>query len=97
MPLFFFLSGFLFKAKPPGQYFKRKLIHLILPYLAYLLLFTFPAIFGFIKNVIFEGRSDLLSFYLNIFLKISIRRTVVNWSNTCFLVYAMPVFYSANI
>lgn len=39
MPLFFFLSGFLHRAQPSyGVYAKRKAIHLLLPYVAFMLL-----------------------------------------------------------
>jgi polysaccharide biosynthesis protein PslL len=38
MPLFFFLSGYLFKPNPDlKQYFKKKVYHLLLPYTAFLI------------------------------------------------------------
>src|SRR5579883_388022 len=39
MPLFFFLSGFLHRVQPdPGGYAKRKAIHLLIPYVSFMLL-----------------------------------------------------------
>jgi fucose 4-O-acetylase-like acetyltransferase len=43
MPLFFFLSGYLFNKKTNlVQYFKDKFVHLLIPYLAFLLILYFP-------------------------------------------------------
>ncbi len=39
MPLFFFIGGFLYSSKYDNQvYFKRKIVHLIVPYIAFILL-----------------------------------------------------------
>ena len=37
MPLFFFLSGYLHKPQPGGPYARRKAIHLLVPYVSFLL------------------------------------------------------------
>ena len=43
MPLFFFISGYLLKPTTDyKKYLKRKIIHLLLPYLAFLLLILIP-------------------------------------------------------
>lgn len=50
MPLFFLISGYLFKRRDTKTLIKKKLISLILPYLAYLIIFT---VFEF-KNIYFN-------------------------------------------
>jgi len=51
MPLFFFLSGYLRSAKPNfGNYFEKKSINLLLPYLAFLLLLFPVAVIGFLHQ-----------------------------------------------
>jgi fucose 4-O-acetylase-like acetyltransferase len=42
MPLFFFLSGYLFKPKSLYPFFFDKTLHLLVPYVSFLLLFYFP-------------------------------------------------------
>ena len=70
MPLFFFLSGYLFNKKPLVAYFEKKAVNLLVPYISYLfLLFFLRLSLGFIKNVLFEGNYDRLGFYLNVFAK----------------------------
>ncbi len=39
MPLFFFIAGFLFSAKPEKSYFKHKAKKLLIPYIVFLILF----------------------------------------------------------
>ncbi len=60
MPLFFFISGFLFKPHPNiKQYFRNKSIHLLIPYVAYL----FPIYFLFnLNDFSFIDSKDLLLF-----------------------------------
>jgi fucose 4-O-acetylase-like acetyltransferase len=65
MPFWFLLSGYLFKtAQPAAKYFKKKFVHLIVPYLAWLIVFNLAAIGGLTANAL---RGDLagekLSFY----------------------------------
>lgn len=67
MPLFFFLSGYLFKEKPVKSFFKQKLVNLILPYVAYLAVFNIPSFAGFVQNVILQGKHELAASYLKHF------------------------------
>jgi fucose 4-O-acetylase-like acetyltransferase len=70
MPLFFFLSGYLFNKKPIVSYFKKKTVHLLLPYVTYLfILLVLAPLIGFLRTVVIEGNSDHLGFYLRIFAK----------------------------
>ena len=65
MPFYFLLSGWLFKgAQEKKGYFIKKTKHLLLPYLAWLLLFNFKALSGFAINL-FQGNltGDKLNFY----------------------------------
>jgi len=60
MPLFFFISGYLYK---PGlrtrAYLKKKTLHLIVPYVSYLLLISLPIYLKFIIKYL-GGSSDIL-------------------------------------
>ena len=47
MPFFFFLSGYLYKARYNyWMYFKRKFLHLLVPYISFLILLSIP---GYIR------------------------------------------------
>jgi fucose 4-O-acetylase-like acetyltransferase len=69
MPFFFLLSGWLFKNPlPVGVFFRKKLLHLMLPYLAWLLVFNLKAMAGFGVNLV-RGSLDAekVQFYLGHF------------------------------
>lgn len=64
MPLFFFLSGFFFRAAETKKYLVKKTIHLILPYFSYLLLFLFLALAKDLargQSLSFQGLADRLA------------------------------------
>ena len=76
MPLFFFISGLLFKKhKPPGRYLGKKCVHLLVPYFTYLLLLNSELILGLASNLFKrclnrlspEEFSEKLEFYSNYF------------------------------
>ncbi|SEN48596.1 Fucose 4-O-acetylase [Duganella sp. CF517] len=61
MPLFFFLSGYLYKPSPDlAEYFRKKTFHLLVPYAAFLLLLVIvPEIYRFIATqnfVMYEAK-----------------------------------------
>lgn len=52
MPLFFFISGYLYKEKHDYlSFFKKKFFHLILPYISFLLLFSIPNYAKYISDI----------------------------------------------
>ncbi len=47
MPLFFFIGGFLYSSKYDHQvYLKKKIVHLIVPYIAFILLFFYCILYN---------------------------------------------------
>jgi fucose 4-O-acetylase-like acetyltransferase len=58
MPFFFLLSGWLFKEPvPTGVFFRKKFLHLMFPYIAWLLVFNLKAMAGFCVNLM-RGSMD---------------------------------------
>jgi hypothetical protein len=71
MPFYFLLSGWLFKGpQPPGRYLLSKSRHLLVPYMAWILLFNAVAIAGLCANI---ARGSLTPekqvFYADLFQK----------------------------
>lgn len=67
MPLFFFISGYLYKEKYDYlSFFKQKFFHLIVPYISFLILFSLPTvaiyIYEFLQTKQSESVYQLLSF-----------------------------------
>jgi fucose 4-O-acetylase-like acetyltransferase len=51
MPLFFFISGYLYKEKYNYQsFFKKKFFHLIVPYISFLILFSLPTLAVYLQE-----------------------------------------------
>ena len=69
MPLFFYLSGALYKKSPPKEYLQKKVRHLLVPYCIYLLSFNILAIGAFTKKMILDPSWEMFDFYLAIFYK----------------------------
>lgn len=69
MPFFFLLSGWLFKEpQPVVGFFRRKFQHLMLPYLAWLLVFNLKALAGFGVNLLRGGLDpEKWQFYRELF------------------------------
>ena len=42
IPMFFVISGMLFRVRPPGEYLRYKTLHLMVPYFWYLVLLSLP-------------------------------------------------------
>lgn len=67
MPLFFFISGYLYKEKYNYlSFFKNKFFHLIVPYISFLILFSLPTVAIYIYEILqtkqLESVYQLLSF-----------------------------------
>jgi fucose 4-O-acetylase-like acetyltransferase len=79
MPLFFILSGYLFKPTPIlKEYFKKKFIHLIIPYIAFLI----PIYFLFNGFDFVEGsRKEVIQFFAKPILggRLLVEETGVFW------------------
>jgi len=59
MPLFFFISGYLFKPTLAyKKYFTKKVIHLLIPYLTFLILLDSKAIIGFFYNLLSNSMTN---------------------------------------
>ena len=59
MPLFFFISGYLFKSTIEyKKYFKKKVIHLLVPYFSFLILLDYKVILGFAYNLFVNSLND---------------------------------------
>lgn len=69
MPFFFLLSGWLFKEpQPVVGFFRKKFLHLMVPYLAWLLVFNFKALAGFGVNLVRGGLDpEKWQFYVELF------------------------------
>ncbi|WP_414621273.1 acyltransferase family protein [Calothrix sp. CCY 0018] len=61
MPLFFFISGYLYKEKYDYlAFFKKKFFHLIVPYISFLILFSLPTLATYIQEIWQNEQSDSL-------------------------------------
>ena len=59
MPLFFFISGYLYKEKYDYlPFFKKKCFHLIVPYISFLILFSLPTVATYIQEFWQSQQSD---------------------------------------
>ncbi len=59
MPLFFFISGYLYKEKYNYlAFFKKKFFHLIVPYISFLILFSLPTVAAYIQDFWRSQQSD---------------------------------------
>ena len=58
MPMFFFVSGYFFKSRPPGEFFKQKILNLLIPYCVY------GTIIYFCWKVLFQTSEESLSYTL---------------------------------
>lgn len=59
MPLFFFISGYLYKEKYDYlAFFKKKFFHLIVPYISFLILFSLPTVAAYIQDFLQNQQSD---------------------------------------
>lgn len=68
MPLFFFLSGTLYRDKySVSEYIKKKLVSLMLPYVVYLGMSNYRAILGFLVNLMRGISQDKFMFYIEHF------------------------------
>ncbi|TXB63712.1 acyltransferase family protein [Vicingus serpentipes] len=87
MPLFFFLGGYLFKTRTNQlQYIKDKSIHLLLPYISFLLLLYFPFYYPSASNS-FHASSWFNYFAIPIVGGQALSTIVgVFWFVTCFFV-----------
>lgn len=90
MPLFFFISGFLYKEKHQHlSFFKRKFFHLIVPYISFLILFSLPSFAIYIRDFWqtkqFDSLYQLLLFTLKLLYggQILTGRFGVFWFVTC--------------
>jgi fucose 4-O-acetylase-like acetyltransferase len=62
MPLFFFMSGYLYKNKYDYfTFFKRKFFHLLIPYVSFLVLFSSREYVSYILNILQQRRNDLIN------------------------------------
>lgn len=70
MPLLFFISGYLYKEKYDYLAFlKNKFLHLIVPYISFLILFSLPTIAAFIQEFWQNKRSDSINQLLSFIFK----------------------------
>ena len=84
MPLFFFLGGYLFKTRVNTlQYFKDKLIHLIVPYISFLIILYFPFFIPFSNN---PEASNWLKYFIIPIIGGQLLSNIVGvfWFITCF-------------
>ncbi len=59
MPLFFFISGYLYKEKYDYlAFFKKKFFHLIVPYISFIILFSLPTVAAYIQEFWQSQQSD---------------------------------------
>jgi len=64
MPFWFLLSGYLYRsAQEPGRFFGKKLVHLMVPYLAWLVVFNGKAIAGLGVNLVRGMTGEKWQFY----------------------------------
>jgi fucose 4-O-acetylase-like acetyltransferase len=90
MPLFFFISGYLYKEDTNiGKFVRKKFLHLLVPYFLFLLLLSIPEYLSLFQQSILQERSGLLfntlkltleKLYGGIYLQKSF---VVFWFITC--------------
>lgn len=74
MPLFFFISGYLYKKKSNySDFFKKKFLYLIIPYVSFLIFFTilvyFPSIVSILQKPGSSKLSEIIIFTTSIILK----------------------------
>ncbi|MBE7441780.1 MAG: acyltransferase family protein [Flavobacteriales bacterium] len=84
MPLFFFIGGYLFKVKPNfKQYLNDKTIHLIVPYICFLIIIYFP--FHFLSIGALNSKNIMLYFIRPLVGgKYLFSYSSVFWFTTCF-------------
>jgi fucose 4-O-acetylase-like acetyltransferase len=70
MPLFFFISGYLYKEKYDYlPFFKKKFLHLIVPYISFIILFSLPIYATYISDIWQNKQLDSLYQLLLFILK----------------------------
>lgn len=81
IPLFFFISGYLYKVQSDcGLFFKKKFCTLIVPYISFLILFSLPEFIGFIYQFSRGMNNQLIHEFLQTsFDKIYGGRNLYGW------------------